>query len=315
MMEDSYDDEEEHDTMLLLSDVGGEEEKKSVLVKENSRESGHGRRWGYYIKSSSSSTASRSCFPFSLFVAIVAACLVSYHVGTLNPAMTTATTSQPTETDELLQHISQESAFLANVSYSQLRQAIIELYHAHDPETTDESEQFYEANRAMKKVEKDGLPIPISDVDGLYVGSIGAAYNLPGLDKEGITHIVSLERGAPCHFPWRHECLHIDYIWDDGDPDNNITQTLDASLPFIHDALEKDGRVLVHCWNGESRSVSTIIAYMIKYFNIGPKTALEKIQKTRPTAKPNRHYWDELRTFREENKQHNHHNNNRQRHP
>ena len=168
-----------------------------------------------------------------------------------------------------------------------------------------QSEKFDEALRAFKKVEFDGLPIPITGVDGLYVGSLGGAYNLKALNEEKITHVISLDRGAPCHFPTIHECLHIDYIWDDGKPNHNITQTFDSTLPFIRNALTSGGRVYVHCWNGESRSVATVMAYMIKYLDMKPKTALSIIQKTRTQAKPRTGYMEELKEFY--NQKHRHH--------
>jgi len=65
------------------------------------------------------------------------------------------------------------TAFLEGVGYNKLRSAVIHLYHASDPETTDIDDQFEEALAAMSLVERDGHPVPIDGVDGLYVGSIG----------------------------------------------------------------------------------------------------------------------------------------------
>ena len=66
--------------------------------------------------------------------------------------------------------------FLEGVSYSQLRSAVVGLYHASDPETTDIEEQFDEALEAMSKIESDGQPVPINGITGLYVGSIGTCF-------------------------------------------------------------------------------------------------------------------------------------------
>jgi hypothetical protein len=70
-------------------------------------------------------------------------------------------------------HVSPSSTFLDNVSYSQLRDAVIERYYASRPETTGKDDQFEDALNAMWMVEDDGDPIPIQGVDGLYVGSAG----------------------------------------------------------------------------------------------------------------------------------------------
>lgn len=62
---------------------------------------------------------------------------------------------------------------LDGVTYSKLRLAVIDKYHASDPETHNLKEEFKDALQAMSMIENDGLPIPISGIDGLYVGSIG----------------------------------------------------------------------------------------------------------------------------------------------
>ncbi|KAG7344604.1 dual specificity phosphatase [Nitzschia inconspicua] len=189
------------------------------------------------------------------------------------------------------------SSFLEGVGYSKLRAAVIELYYASDPETTDLEEQFDDALMAMELVERDGHPVPIDGVDGLYVGSIGAAYNLPALQQAGITHILSLEPAGSCKWPNLFSCLHIDTLYDNSKPENNISQYFDRTLPFIDHALKKGGRVLVHCWRGKSRSVSTIIAYLIQEYRWTPDYALDIIHETRPIADPNDGYWQELEDF------------------
>ncbi|KAG7370494.1 dual specificity phosphatase [Nitzschia inconspicua] len=188
-------------------------------------------------------------------------------------------------------------SFLEGVGYSKLRATVIEMYYASYPGTTDLEEQFDDALMAMQLVERDGHPVPIDGVDGLYVGSIGAAYNLPALQQAGITHILSLEPAGACKWPDLFTCLHIDTLYDNSKPENNISQYFDRTLPFIDQALKKGGRVLVHCWRGKSRSVSTIIAYLIQEYNWTPDYALDLIHETRPIAEPNEGYWQELEDF------------------
>lgn len=115
--------------------------------------------------------------------------------------------------------------------------------------------------------------------------------------EEGITHILSLERAAPCRFPDKFKCLHIDNIWDDGAKENRITPYFKTTLPFIEESLSGGGRILVHCWRGRSRSVTTIIAFLIQYHNMQPNDALSMVRKTRPDARPNSGYYKELFAF------------------
>lgn len=65
---------------------------------------------------------------------------------------------------------------LENVSYSELRAAVITKYFASHPDETDKEQMFDDALMAMKLVETDGTPIPMEGIDGLYVGSIGKLY-------------------------------------------------------------------------------------------------------------------------------------------
>ncbi|KAL3899486.1 MAG: hypothetical protein SGARI_006447 [Bacillariaceae sp.] len=189
---------------------------------------------------------------------------------------------------------------LDNVSYSQLRGAIVERYFASHDDVTNKDKQLGDALKAMKMVEKDGEPVPIDGMDGLYVGSIGAALNLEALQDEGITHIVSLTDSAPCKWPDQFDCLHIEGVKDKSDPENSIAQYFDKTLPFIDQALAKGGRVLVHCKHGKSRSVSTIAAYLIARNHVSPEEALEQIRVNRPKAKPNKGYMQDLEDFYEE---------------
>jgi protein-tyrosine phosphatase len=125
----------------------------------------------------------------------------------------------------------------------------------------------------------------------------GAAYNLPALQKAGITHILSLTPAAPCKWPALFQCLNITTLHDDDLPENRISQYFNLTLPFIDGALKGSGRVLVHCWKGKSRSVSTIIAYLIDEYGWTPDYALEDIKHTRSIATPNHEYWQELQDY------------------
>ena len=140
----------------------------------------------------------------------------------------------------------------------------------------------------------------------MFAVLLGAAYNLQGLQDTGITHIVSLENAAPCTKFDGFHCLHITGLWDNTRPENSISQYFNQTLPFIHNALHNNedgddddgnGRVLVHCWSGVSRSVSTIVGYMIKYYHMSPDDALTTIRETRPQADPNSAYLQELDDF------------------
>ena len=50
----------------------------------------------------------------------------------------------------------------------------------------------FKALAAVKLMATDGMPVPVSKDFRIYIGSAGAAMNHGVLEKEGITHILSL---------------------------------------------------------------------------------------------------------------------------
>ena len=60
---------------------------------------------------------------------------------------------------------------------------------------------------------------------------------------------------------------------------------------------EKNANVLIHCNEGQSRSVSVIIYYMIAYRNFTYVDALAHIKSIKPDANPNSAFADVLQTF------------------
>lgn len=55
--------------------------------------------------------------------------------------------------------------------------------------------------------------------------------------------------------------------------------------------------VYVHCYAGVSRSVTVVLAYLMKFWKWNLKTALEFVQAKRIVAKPNDGFMEQLRKF------------------
>lgn len=68
----------------------------------------------------------------------------------------------------------------------------------------------------------------------------------------------------------------------------------------IHEKLEQNRSVLVHCRQGVSRSATIVLAYLMKYQNMTLKTALEKVRELRPIVRPNIGFFNELLAFESE---------------
>ena len=71
-------------------------------------------------------------------------------------------------------------------------------------------------------------------------------------------------------------------------------EDLDKHVDALDSIIKSEGRVLVHCWYGKNRSVTHLIAYLMKYEEMTAVEANYLIKETRPQAKP---YWDVLEDY------------------
>ena len=96
-------------------------------------------------------------------------------------------------------------------------------------------------------------------VAGLYIGSIRNSRNEASMRANGITHVLSVhdvdtggsrKEQQPAGRPRTNLRIHT----RDAD-DEKLAPHLTTCCRFIHGARLRGGRVLVHCYDGQSRSV------------------------------------------------------------
>ncbi|KAG0645931.1 Tyrosine-phosphatase yvh1 [Hyphodiscus hymeniophilus] len=138
----------------------------------------------------------------------------------------------------------------------------------------------------------------------LYVGGIFTLRRKNILETTGITHIVSVLKYDFKDFEdWdKYEHLNIDV--DDVD-DENLLGEFERSGSWIENGLKegrngKKGAVLVHCAMGKSRSVTIMIAYLLRQNSEqSVASALELIRESRPIAEPNDGFLAQLELYKE----------------
>ncbi|KZP21058.1 phosphatases II [Athelia psychrophila] len=95
----------------------------------------------------------------------------------------------------------------------------------------------------------------------LYLSDFFTARDEEEMEKLGITHMVSVMEAMPTKMPEmiRHH-VPIQDRWT-----VDILQHLDGTTEFIREALAEDpaNKVLVHCFQGVSRSATVVCAYVI----------------------------------------------------
>lgn len=151
-----------------------------------------------------------------------------------------------------------------------------------DPISNKQLLQICLANARL--MSKDGVPAEVHGCPSLFIGSIGSAYHLENLLAAGITHILCLSSVIrlkhPHHFQYLRVVMHDKVNFD-------CSSAVTEALEFIINAQRGGGRVLVHCYQGISRSATVVLAYLIQYEGLSLMNAIARLRLTRPQAAPN----------------------------
>jgi hypothetical protein len=88
--------------------------------------------------------------------------------------------------------------------------------------------------------------------------------------------------------------LQVRHILMRDSPDQDLLKFLDDCVDHIQDIGQNDGRILVHCVAGVSRSASVCIAYLVKYKRMSLRKAYYHVFNKRPCIFPNFGFWRQL---------------------
>ncbi|KAG8045135.1 hypothetical protein GUJ93_ZPchr0008g13835 [Zizania palustris] len=138
----------------------------------------------------------------------------------------------------------------------------------------------------------DNIPCPIDQ--GLYLGSVGAALNKEVLKSLSITHILIVARSLNPAFPSEFNYKKIEVL---DRPDIDLAKHFDECFSFIDESISTGGNVLVHCFAGRSRSVTIVVAYLMKKHQMSFQSALSLVRSKRPQVAPNEGFMCQLENF------------------
>jgi len=141
----------------------------------------------------------------------------------------------------------------------------------------------------------------------LWLGSLRAAQNEEALMERGVTHVLSVgEYNLGARQRMRVPRSEAKDDEDDAVqrerllislPDSSASRLdkhFDASSSFISEGLRQGGSVLVHCYAGQSRSLTLVVAYLMCEESLTAAEALEIVREKRPVVRPNAGFLSQL---------------------
>ena len=86
----------------------------------------------------------------------------------------------------------------------------------------------------------------------------------------------------------RHPQL-FKYCWvqELDSPDANLKKHFDRMSQFLDSVIAANGKVLVHCYAGVSRSATTVIQYLMRAYGLSFVNAYKHVQQQRWFINPN----------------------------
>ncbi|GAA6213857.1 dual specificity protein phosphatase 13-like [Lates japonicus] len=143
----------------------------------------------------------------------------------------------------------------------------------------------------------DSCALELTPVDevwpNLYIGNVAVAQNRKTLHKLGITHVLNVAHSKQGSIGdqsfYGNTCVYFGIPAEDSDH-FDLSQYFKPAADFIHKALKsKDGKLLVHCIMGVSRSATLVLAYLMLRQRLPLRDALKHVVQKRAIY-PNRNF-------------------------
>jgi protein-tyrosine phosphatase len=122
-------------------------------------------------------------------------------------------------------------------------------------------------------------------------GSKHSSLNREAMDTVGITYVVNMAKEIHC--PFSH--LQYLHVKAEDNETERLSPHFEMIATFISNARAANGKILVHCHMGRSRSVTALIAYLMLKENMRLQDAWKLVKASRDTVNPNPIFCMELR--------------------
>ena len=130
--------------------------------------------------------------------------------------------------------------------------------------------------------------------DTVYLGNAYNAADYYYLKNFGITGIVNACNEISNYFEDDFEYFKIDIL----DINNSsIYKFFDPFISFVEGILDNNGKIMIHCYMGSSRSAILVVLYLIKYKSYSMDNSIRFITDRRKRVNINVTYIEELKKY------------------
>jgi len=127
--------------------------------------------------------------------------------------------------------------------------------------------------------------------DFLFLGDQHNSSNRRQFEQLGIRRVVNCAKEMSN--PFEDMCQYVRLNLDDT-LSQPLRPVLEQACDFLAEAERQNEKTLVHCAFGQSRSASTVLAYLIKSRRLPLETALRQLKACKEDINPNQHFLEEL---------------------
>ncbi|XP_066584358.1 dual specificity protein phosphatase MPK-4-like [Prorops nasuta] len=145
----------------------------------------------------------------------------------------------------------------------------------------------------------DAGPCSYNEVEpGFFLGNLTAATDIEFLQETKISHILTIDscplpRNIQEHFP----DIRMKYVQITDMPREDLLTHFEDCYEFIEQALRTEGKVLVHCYFGVSRSATIVIAFIMKKYKTSFMEAFDRVKEKRRFVGPNPGFLAQLKLY------------------
>ena len=134
---------------------------------------------------------------------------------------------------------------------------------------------------------------PFQILPHLYLGCRKVAACLPSLRENDITRVLNVTSSVPNQFQDMDGFVYKQIAVEDSH-EVDMIEHLPEAFCFIEEAKNRGEKVLVHCHAGMSRSVTVIIAYLMKYYHYTLDNAFDFVKQRKQNISPNFSFMGQL---------------------